>query len=370
MVVDQEDVPRIDEVIRASGYSSSQFHLWLKQGACERKEREKKVVCEQTIEAAIDVIKTYPHFSGVKGQVYMVYHRLGFIPQHFYKELKRMVRRLVFQEVSTQNLLPERTSYTHERAEAPGEIWAEDFTQIMVYNHRYYIALVMDVKSQYYLGACSSTRASKQFVALPLDQAVAENQGKGPQKFLLSDNGKQYIDKVHEDHLDMLDIIHKKIPACTPQYNGTVECGVKEFKNVFYPLFARLEQEKDTDKKEKLSIRVAKTVEQCRTLLNNSIPRVSLNGITPLDVHKGNACKKIRDNQEWSNEEKKRNRKEGILKTKSLWNSVKKRLFSKPLSKLQLMTIFCFFLKRPLRKVTKLIPEVLGNFWSISSDFS
>lgn len=244
-------VKRVDEAIKMSGYSYSQFHLWLKQGAYERKERERKVVCEQTIEAAIDVIKTFPHFSGVKGQMYMVYHRLGFIPQHFYKELKRMVRRLVFQEVSTQNLLPERTSYTHERAEKPGEIWAEDFTQIMVYDHRYYIALIMDVNSLHYLGVSSSTRAGKQFVALPLDQAVTQNKGKGPKKYLLSDNGKQYIDKTHESHLEMLDIIHKKIPACTPQYNGTVECGVKEFKNVFYPLFARMEQEKDADKKRK-----------------------------------------------------------------------------------------------------------------------
>ena len=360
----------IDEVIHASGYSYSQFHLWLKEGACERKKRERKVVCEQTIEVAIDVIKSYPHFSGVKGQMYMVYHRLGFIPQHFYKELKRMVRRLVFQEVSIHNLLPPRTSYSHERAEKPGEIWAEDFTQITVYGHRYYIALVMDVMSQYYLGACSSTRAGKEFVALPLDQAVTENQGKGPTKFLLSDNGKQYIDQVHKSHLEMLDIIHKKIPACTPQYNGTVECGVKEFKNVFYPLFARMEENKDADKKEKLDIQVAKVVEQCRILLNDSIPRVSLNGVTPKDVHNGEAYKKILENQLWSNEEKKRNRKEGIVKTKSLWNVVKKRLFSKPLSKLQLMTIFCFFLKRPLRKVTNLISEVLGNFRKISSDFS
>ena len=355
-------------MIQTSGYSCSQFYVWLKEGACERKEREKKVVCEQTIEAAIDVIKTYPHFSGVKGQVYMIYHRLGFIPQHFYKELKRMVRRIVFQEVSTKNLLPPRTSYSHERPEVPGEIWAEDFTQIMVYGHRYYIALVMDVKSLYYLGACSSTRASKQFVALSLDQAVTENQGKGPQKFLISDNGKQYIDKIHESHLEMLDIIHKKIPACTPQYNGTVECGVKEFKNVFYPLFARLEQ--DTDKKEKLSIRVAKTVEQCRILLNDSIPRVSLNGVTPKDVHNGEAEKKIFENQLWSNEEKKRNRKESIVENRSLWYVVKKRLFAKPLSTLQLMTTFCFFLKRPLRKVTNLLTEVLGNLSRISSDFS
>lgn len=123
-------------------------------------------------------------------------------------------------------------------------------------------------------------------------------------------------------------------------------------------------------KKEKLSIRVAKTVEQCRTLLNDSIPRVSLNGVTPKDVHNGEADNKIFENQLWSNEEKKRNRKEGIVKTKSLWYVVKKRLFLKPLSKLQLMTIFCFFLKRPLRKVINLISEVLGNFWRISSDFS
>jgi len=98
----------------------------------------------------------------------MVYHWLGFIPQHFYNELKKWYEELFFRKFQHRISSPPRTRYTHECAETPGEIWAEDFSQIMEYNHRFYRALIIDGKSQYYLKANSNTRAGKEFVALPV----------------------------------------------------------------------------------------------------------------------------------------------------------------------------------------------------------
>ena len=63
-------------------------------------------------------------------------------------------------------------------------------------------------------------------------QALAANGGNGPEQFLLSDNGSVYVSDHHGKLLDKADIVHKRIPACRPQYNGAVECGIKEFKNV------------------------------------------------------------------------------------------------------------------------------------------
>jgi transposase InsO family protein len=52
--------------------------------------------------------------------------------------------------------------------------------------------------------------------------------------FLLRDNGKQYISEKHNRLLAAHEIVGRHIPPYTPQYNGAVECGCKEFKNVFY----------------------------------------------------------------------------------------------------------------------------------------
>lgn len=272
------------QLIKESCYSKSQFYRWLKEGIDERKPRECKPVSLEVIQSAVEVIGKYPHFSGPKGQCYMIYHQLGYIPHHVYKSVKKIVKRLVFQEVSKRRLLPERTSYTHERPQRPGEIWAEDFTQIRVCGKKLYIALVIDVAMTYYLGATASMRADDGMVQAPVVQALEVTGGEGPGRFLLSDNGAQYISTRHGDFLDKLDIIQKRIPACKPEYNGSVECGIKEFKNVFYNVWAKVEE-----------------------------------------------------------------------------SDVKNLLFKRKISNIELMIKFCFFLKRPLRKLQNLNWNVLGN---------
>lgn len=88
--------------------------------------------------------------------------------------------------------------------------------------------------SQYNLGASISKWANAALVEGPVKQALEANGGEGPERFLLSDNGTPYVSDEHGKLLEKADIVHKLIPACVPQYNGAVECGVKEFKNVFY----------------------------------------------------------------------------------------------------------------------------------------
>ena len=345
------------QLIGETPYSRSQFYAWLK-GLRERRRREPKRIPEQVAESAVAVIRRYPHFSAPKGQGYMIYHRMGYIPQHMYKVLKNTVRRLIFQEVAHRKLLPEKTAYVHERPDKPGEIWAEDFTTIMVYGERFYVSLLIDVASIYYLGAAARARADAQLVEIPLIQALGVNGGCGPKRFLLSDNGSQYISAEHGRLLNTLDIVQKRIPACTPEYNGSIECGVKEFKNVFYNIWAEREI-KEADKGKILLARVQCTVQESVHRMNGEIPRPCLKGVTPYDIQKGIGEEKIQANHKYLEQEQQR--KEVKPWTKSTWELVRDALFAGNMSDLELMTKFCFFLKRPLRKLPNLTAEVLGN---------
>ena len=94
-------------LIKESGFSNAQFYNWLKN-IHERKKRDKKFISQDVAEVAVKVIKEYPHFSANKGQGYMIYHQKGYIPQHIYKLLKKVTKRLIFQEVSKRGLLPVR----------------------------------------------------------------------------------------------------------------------------------------------------------------------------------------------------------------------------------------------------------------------
>ncbi len=342
------------QLIEETSFSKSQFYKWL-NGTLERKKRTRKLIPEPIAESTVKLILKYPHLSASKGQAYMIYHQLGYIPQHIYKMLKHIVKRIIFQMVSARKLLPDRTSYEHERPDKPSEIWAEDFTHITVSGTTFYVSLLIDVKSNYYLGATASNRADAKLVEIPILNALITNNGCGPKRFLLSDNGTPYISDAHGRLLDKLKIVQKRIPSCTPEYNGSCECGVKEFKNVFYNVWA----EKQADKGKTLLNRVQAAVSESIKRLNHEIPRPCLKGITPNDVQNGVAKQKIERNRKYFEQEQQR--KEVKPWTKSTWDLVKDILFEKALSDLELMTKFCFFLKRPLRKLPNLSLEVLGN---------
>lgn len=352
------------QLIKESNYSKSQFYKWLEaevgiDGIAERKVRECKPVSQEVVKRSVEVIWEYPHFSGSKGQSYMVYHQLGYLPHHLYKRIKNIVKSLIFQEVSTRQLLPKRTYYKHERAQFPNEIWAEDFTVLKVYGEKFYIALVMDVAMSYYLGGSASSRPDDRMVEIPVEQALELTGGCGPKRFLLSDNGPQYVSTQHEDFLDKLKIIQKRIPSCKPEYNGSIECGIKEFKNVFYNIWAKREKNGVAIEKpllERVQMAVAETLEK----MNEEIPRPCLKGVTPADVRKGIDGERIEINRKYL--EKEQEKKEVIKPwNRKDWSVIREHLFKGDVSNLELLTKFCFFLKRPLRKLVNLESEVLGN---------
>lgn len=59
--------------------------------AYERSQRPTKVLPEEVVALATDVIAMFPHFGGTKGQAYMLYHQLGLIGQKSFDRLKKMV---------------------------------------------------------------------------------------------------------------------------------------------------------------------------------------------------------------------------------------------------------------------------------------
>jgi hypothetical protein len=107
-----------------------------------------------------------------------------------------------------------------------------------------------------------------------------------PEKFLLRDNGAQYVSDSHSQLLEAHEIVSRHIPACTPQYNGSVECGGKELKNVFYNVWEP-RQTNGSDKEKTVHQRVQQAMAETVHLLNFQIPRPAPGGVTPADVQLG-----------------------------------------------------------------------------------
>ena len=159
----------------------------------ERKERARKAVPEETVQNAASLVARFPHLGSRKGQAYMLYHQLGYVGMDLWDRIKKDVKRLLMQELARRHLFPGRKFYEHVRPQGLGEIWAEDFTELAVEGATFKVALLLDVFDEYYLGAAVARRATAALVGRPVEQALEASGGKGPDRFLLSDNGSPYI---------------------------------------------------------------------------------------------------------------------------------------------------------------------------------
>jgi len=306
-----------------------------------------------TIENTAAVIATFPHFGGRKGQAYLLYHERGYIGMKLYDQIRKNIKRLLGQEVSKRQMLPPREYYEHIRPMKSGEIWAEDFTDVTVECRTFKLAVVLDVYDEYYLGWAANSRATAALVGLPIDQAL-EKTGQGPEKFLLSDNGSQYISEAHEQLLTSAEIVQRRIPACVPQYNGCVEGGMRELKSIFYNVWERRIRD-STDEGKSLLERVEAAVSETLRLVNEEIPRPSLGGVTPVDVHNGR--RQAKQDEIRAYRERESSRRDVSPWTRSYWDILKSGLKLEQMTNAEVMTKLAFFCARPLRRIAQMNQE-------------
>jgi len=265
---------------------------------------------------------------------------------------------VLIQEVSHRDLPQTCNAYDHIQPEGIGEIWAEDFTQLAVNGVRFKVAILIDVFDQYILGWSVSRRATEGLVAVPVQQALKANGGRPPAKFLLEDNGTQYVSEGHQQLLKAHEIVSRNIPACTPQYNGSVECGGKEFKNLFYNVWERLETN-HTDKEKSLDERVHRAVADTVHLDNFQIPRPALGGVTPADVHLGLQQQRQKDIARYREGQEVKKTSKPL--SRPIWDVIKLGVKAELMSTKEVLTKLAFFGMRPLRRIAKINQEVWGN---------
>lgn len=339
-------------------FSRSQLYRWLEGRQLERKQRSRKTLPEQTVENAAKVIGTYPQFSGRKGQDYMLYHELGLIGEKAYDRIKRNVRPLLLEEAARRELFGEQSLYEHIRPQKTGEIWAEDFTQVVVEGHSFELALLLDVFDHYYLGMAVGRVATAALVGRPVDQALTANGGRGPEKFLLSDNGRQYLAEQHGELLTSAEIVHRRIPSCVPQYNGSAEGGMRAFKSVFYNVWERRKREW-ADEGKNLLQRVELAASESMAQLNDTIPRPCLGGVTPADVHFGRQAIEQQRLREYREAEEKAQRDVAPWQ-RSYREVLKSGLGLEEMTSGELLTKLAFFARKPLRRIAQRNRETVG----------
>ncbi len=339
-------------------FSRSQLYRWRQGRQLERKERQHKVVAQTTVAKAAALVAMFPHLGGRKGQAYMLYHEWGYLGMRAYDRIRWNVKRVLVQAVSERKLLPGREFYEHVRAEKVGEIWAEDFTEVTLEGSTFKAAVLLDAYDSYYLGWAVAARATAELVRRPVNQAL-EKDGKGPGKFLLSDNGSQYISEAHEQLLTSAEIVQRRIPSCIPQYNGCVEGGMRELKSVFYNVWERRIRE-GADEGKILLERVEASLRETVRLMNEEIPRPSLGGVTPADVHSGQQQARRRQLEEYRKAEC--SRRDVPPWGRKYWDVLKSAVDAAQMTSGELLTKLAFFCSSPLRRIARRNRDCVAGF--------
>jgi hypothetical protein len=199
--------------------------------------------------------------------------------------------------------------------------------------------------------------ATAALVAGPFGQALEKTGRKGPEKFLLSDNGSRYISAAHGKLLASAEIAQRRIPACAPQYNGCVEGGMRELKSVFYNVWERQVRE-GADEEKSLLERVEAAIEETVRLINEVIPRPSLGGVTPADVHNGRREAKRQEIQAYR--ERELSRSDVPPWKRSYREAPRAGVKVEQMTNGELLTKLAFFCPRPLRRIAQRNRECAG----------
>jgi transposase InsO family protein len=363
-----------NKVMELSEIVSSQIYQWLK-GHVDRKPRERKKLSLKIVKQTVEVILRYPHLGGKKGSMYMLYHEIALIAEKAYQYIKVAVRWCLFNEMKHRKLLSTRQSYDHYQPSGVGEVWSADFTIIVVEGVTFYASVVRENYSLFYLGhAVTLGAGSAQLVSKPVRQALTLMDGKGPEKFLVTDRGSQYLCEGFEELLRELDVPHKLIPPGEPWYNGVAENGMNTIKLHFYRRWYGHWMDKvhevwrkssPTERNKLLLALVRACFFEVIQEINTCVPCPSLGGVTPEDVLRGRAFTKTAETKTYIEKEKirmkgKEQQEDDMVDPKGVPKAVGKFINASEIHEVELRVLSMLFGGKPLRMIKHMLPSGVG----------
>lgn len=136
---------------------------------------------------------------------------------------QRNYKKQVSKRVAPPNLIRDKTI----TATSPNEIWACDFTYLLVLGRWYYLATVIDIFSREIVGWSISTRHDTELIVRALYDALSKQQT--PQ-IIHFDQGSEYLSGAHLDLLERLEIRPSASDKGSPWQNGFQERFYGSFK--------------------------------------------------------------------------------------------------------------------------------------------
>ena len=209
----------------------------------ERFKRE-SVIPSKDIRSAIELVIQYPFLGGEKGALKLLQSQKALIGRTVYKEIKELTKKLAERELHKRKEVSEleKNQKMREKEEnlfekvvttKNNEVWAIDYLYVKFLGCLYTVCVVYDIFNQGYLAIEVGEIATAALAERAVRNAVNHAKTK-PKRFILSDNGKQFISISYREFLEQLRVTPQTIPAGKPWYNGALESGNRDLRKVIY----------------------------------------------------------------------------------------------------------------------------------------
>lgn len=215
------------------------------KGLRERLQRE-SAIPDEDIEEAIKQIINWPTLGGVKGSLKLGHDEKALIGTTNYTEIKKELKQIISAEVrrrQEESLLqkyetqrtPKKEGFHRNRAKKPNDIWAIDFLNIKFLGYTFAVCVIYDQFTQGYCSIQADEIASAELAIRTVKEAVSKAGGP-PKRFILSDNGKQFLSYSYSELLKDNQIGSRFIPPGQPWFNGALESGNRDLRRLIYTI--------------------------------------------------------------------------------------------------------------------------------------
>lgn len=257
--------------------------------------RDQMLLNEKEMAATVQQIEQFPAMGGKKGRANLIHNQKALIGAETYKSVQREMMSLCGRELASRRL-PRKTPppFQAPTPNALNEVWSADLFSIQAWGHKWEVSVVQDLYNQERLAfEPYKDAADAEQVRSSLETARLQRGGQAPTICTKTDRDARYT-KVFKDAFAEVGT-HLRIPPGCPWYNGEIERGQRDNKDVLAGVLAKMERPKPGQEILAMQIACNKTAQ----LLNTVISRPSLGNVTPAEIAKGIADEVRQRNHEF-----------------------------------------------------------------------
>jgi len=221
--------------------------------------------------------------GGKKGKANLIHAEKALIGAGTYQAMSQELLRQCGKEfASRRKARTPPPPFEAPRPQALNEVWAADLFSLTVWGIKWEVSVVQDLYNQERLAfEPSQNAADAEQVQASFEVARIQRGGQAPTICTKTDRDARYT-KVFKEGLAGL-CKHVRIPPGCPWYNGEIERGQRDNRDVLIRCLA--DMPRPTADEALTAMRIA--CNQASRLLNETISRPSLGNVTPAEIANG-----------------------------------------------------------------------------------